>query len=485
MSDCASQGTDIVELIRSGWLSWQKAMAGGWVEEWVDVMCDDEVVLCDYFTTKKPFVGKEEICHYYNKLVNKTWGKGCIMTWHPLRFEAEGDDTVVCEYDVCLTHPSGNKNVTRHRNTFKVSEANKITTIAFKQIPMTGDPVATGNGWSPNFIVEKEVNPAPPEFIKQHNEQQNNAPDKPTTFIHHGWQTWQRAMAGGWVGEWLTAFCTDDVVFQDRYLPGKEITVVGVSNLVDHYNMLLDKWGVGSNMCWKARSFTEMSPTTVTTEYDITLKDSRGKVRNFRQVYLYKIDGRRLAEVQILPRDTIVKINNSSSASIGSNSSIGYSSSSAPSVKSGDEEPTSSNQPSPSQPNSGERVVQLERPCNHNSWDNVRIKRGWLVLRCRLCHSQWRQRPTEITRCSAFSEGNCPNDTRCPNLHIHHIKHTKAQRDQAKNDIQLALDFLCTTQGISVVAALCLASTSSIGLTKNRRRTNTASLLNAPPSISM
>ena len=426
----------MVEFIKSGWLSWQKAMAGGWVEEWVDVMCDDEVTLCDHhFTTKKPFVGKEEICHYYNKLVNKTWGKGCIMTWHSHKFESLGSDTVVCEYDVCLAHPTGNKTLTRHKNTFQVSGTNKIAAITFTQIPMTGDPSLREDGWSPTFVVEKEVNPAPPEFAKQHNEQQNNAPDKPTAFIYHGWQTWQRAMAGGWVGEWLMAFCTDNVQFYDRYSAGHETSISGVSNLVDYYNKLLEKWGVGSNVCWKARSFTELSPTTVSTEYDITLKDSKGKVRNYRHVYLYKIDGRRLAEVQILPRDT-TKVSNSSSASLGSSSSVGYSSSNAPSTKSGDEENSTQAAPPANVNNSnGERVVQLERPCGHNSWDNVRIKRGWLVLRCRLCHSQWRQRPTEITRCNAFSEGNCPNSTQCPNLHVHHIKHTKAQRDQAKNDV--------------------------------------------------
>ena len=29
--------------------------------------------------------------------------------------------------------------------------------------------------------------------------------------------------------------------------------------------------------------------------------------------------------------------------------------------------------------------VSLTRPCHHNSWDNVRIKRGWAILRCRIC----------------------------------------------------------------------------------------------------
>ncbi|KAJ9472089.1 hypothetical protein DIPPA_14442 [Diplonema papillatum] len=64
-------------------------------------------------------------------------------------------------------------------------------------------------------------------------------------------------------------------------------------------------------------------------------------------------------------------------------------------------------------------VPTFERPCQHNMWDSVRIKRKWCLLRCRLCESQWRLPASDIPirRCNEFAAHGCKNMT-CKALHI-------------------------------------------------------------------
>eukprot|EP00756_Hemistasia_phaeocysticola_P002597 Hpha_TRINITY_DN11768_c0_g1::TRINITY_DN11768_c0_g1_i2::g.31670::m.31670 len=74
-------------------------------------------------------------------------------------------------------------------------------------------------------------------------------------------------------------------------------------------------------------------------------------------------------------------------------------------------------------------AVHINRPCEHNSWDNVRIRRGWVVLRCRICDAKWRQRPRCTERCYDFlSPEGCPRGENCKQLHVHHTKRTAEER---------------------------------------------------------
>jgi len=88
----------------------------------------------------------------------------------------------------------------------------------------------------------------------------------------------------------------------------------------------------------------------------------------------------------------------------------------------------------------GEGSVQLTRPCAHNSWDNVRLKRGWVILRCRECGSQWRQRPFNASggRCRTFTgPGGCGLGTKCPLLHVHAVKRTVEERAKKKDSPEI------------------------------------------------
>ena len=70
----------------------------------------------------------------------------------------------------------------------------------------------------------------------------------------------------------------------------------------------------------------------------------------------------------------------------------------------------------------------LDRPCNHNDWDSVRIKRQFALLRCRVCSSQWKIKATEVRRCNNFMDGSCKGD--CDLLHVNSRKQTQNERLQ-------------------------------------------------------
>eukprot|EP01060_Flectonema_neradi_P036124 TRINITY_DN6872_c0_g1_i2.p1 TRINITY_DN6872_c0_g1~~TRINITY_DN6872_c0_g1_i2.p1 ORF type:complete len:323 (+),score=53.83 TRINITY_DN6872_c0_g1_i2:41-970(+) len=84
------------------------------------------------------------------------------------------------------------------------------------------------------------------------------------------------------------------------------------------------------------------------------------------------------------------------------------------------------------------RPPSMIRPCSHNNWDSVRVKRKWCLLRCRMCGSQWRLATGSFTRCHVFtSKSGCSADESCPLLHIHHRKQTLAERRSLVDSSQL------------------------------------------------
>ena len=62
-----------------------------------------------------------------------------------------------------------------------------------------------------------------------------------------------------------------------------------------------------------------------------------------------------------------------------------------------------------------------ERPCSHNSWDNVRAKRRTVTLRCRMCNLKWKTVNNAIERCKDFTTGSCTQEN-CTKIHVHRLK---------------------------------------------------------------
>ncbi|KAJ9461255.1 hypothetical protein DIPPA_22801 [Diplonema papillatum] len=70
-----------------------------------------------------------------------------------------------------------------------------------------------------------------------------------------------------------------------------------------------------------------------------------------------------------------------------------------------------------------------ECPCAHNDWDNVRVKKGFITLRCRSCQLQWKTETDKIRKCLAFFQGaSCVKGSLCPNPHVHRYKQSLAKR---------------------------------------------------------
>ena len=74
-----------------------------------------------------------------------------------------------------------------------------------------------------------------------------------------------------------------------------------------------------------------------------------------------------------------------------------------------------------------------ERPCDHNSWDSVRVKKKRILLRCRTCGKQWKVKINAVKRCAKFPSGSCSNQS-CSLLHIHPRKQTLDERVAAFKD---------------------------------------------------
>eukprot|EP00659_Diplonema_papillatum_P017246 gene17246-26475_t len=74
---------------------------------------------------------------------------------------------------------------------------------------------------------------------------------------------------------------------------------------------------------------------------------------------------------------------------------------------------------------SGQPKEKLTFPmlCTHNDWDNMRVKKRFMSLRCRECFMQFKM-PTElVVKCFDFFHfSTCADGEQCPFFHIHKYK---------------------------------------------------------------
>eukprot|EP01064_Diplonema_japonicum_P009751 TRINITY_DN171_c2_g2_i1.p1 TRINITY_DN171_c2_g2~~TRINITY_DN171_c2_g2_i1.p1 ORF type:complete len:270 (+),score=31.07 TRINITY_DN171_c2_g2_i1:195-1004(+) len=75
------------------------------------------------------------------------------------------------------------------------------------------------------------------------------------------------------------------------------------------------------------------------------------------------------------------------------------------------------------------RSPSRDRPCLHNNWDPVRVKRRHALLRCRVCASQWKIPVSDVTRCYKFVlPSGCSKGSLCTSLHVNARKQTYEER---------------------------------------------------------
>eukprot|EP00754_Rhynchopus_humris_P024368 Rhum_TRINITY_DN14889_c22_g1::Rhum_TRINITY_DN14889_c22_g1_i1::g.126492::m.126492 len=77
-------------------------------------------------------------------------------------------------------------------------------------------------------------------------------------------------------------------------------------------------------------------------------------------------------------------------------------------------------------------VVGTDAPCDHNSWDNVRVIKRQVTLRCRVCQVQWRTHVDAVWRkrkCGYFNTpAGCAIGPKCPKIHMHAKKLSLEER---------------------------------------------------------
>ena len=104
-----SQEKDI-DFVKQSWALYQQAMEEGWVSDWIESFTAPNVRLCDAVASPTLSTsGHADLTHYYNALLDKIWGNGpASLTWKPRSFRSAGKNTgvVIAEYDIEVTPKS-------------------------------------------------------------------------------------------------------------------------------------------------------------------------------------------------------------------------------------------------------------------------------------------------------------------------------------------------------------------------------------------
>eukprot|EP01060_Flectonema_neradi_P005363 TRINITY_DN13562_c0_g1_i1.p1 TRINITY_DN13562_c0_g1~~TRINITY_DN13562_c0_g1_i1.p1 ORF type:complete len:635 (+),score=89.66 TRINITY_DN13562_c0_g1_i1:40-1944(+) len=238
--------------------------------------------------------------------------------------------------------------------------------------------------------------------------------DEDVEFVKRSWSLFQQAMDEGWVTDWVSKYTHPDIIIYDAVARAK---AQGHAEVCCHYNRVLEAvWGNGqSALTWIPHSFSSMGPGSgiVTAEYNIEIVP-KIEGHHGQQLWMYRVSNEKLMELRVYP------ISHFSPTTFRSVSATAQ-------VKNDKSQSNNNNQPV---------GVALTKPCSHNSWDNVRVKRGWAILRCRICHLQWRLRPTAIPHCDSFARGTgcCPMGVECTQLHVHRTR----EQTEAKKQNEVA-----------------------------------------------
>lgn len=116
--------------------------------------------------------------------------------------------------------------------------------------------------------------------------------------------------------------------------------------------------------------------------------------------------------------------------------------------------------------------VQQPRPCDHNNWDAVKLRKGRLTLRCRQCNKFWKLLSKSVRKCADFFAGYCPLGVLCPLVHVHRYKNQQKEAEK----IRIAAEACHQRQ------AMCLLAASSTGCQSSARASPAAATPAPSPS---
>eukprot|EP01060_Flectonema_neradi_P018494 TRINITY_DN2534_c0_g1_i1.p1 TRINITY_DN2534_c0_g1~~TRINITY_DN2534_c0_g1_i1.p1 ORF type:complete len:241 (+),score=32.59 TRINITY_DN2534_c0_g1_i1:52-774(+) len=202
--------------------------------------------------------------------------------------------------------------------------------------------------------------------------------------VNHILEELFKAMHGGWFAEWADTYLSDDVVLiENGALSGVNRVFKGRIEICEFYNQVLSTvWGAKSLVSW--------------TQEHVYVGEKKGQVEAImKQVVQQPGDRetvkRKKYEFELSSDGTRLRVLNCRILGVVSAT---FTAASPPS---------------------------FDRPCSHNNWDSIRVKRKLCQLRCRICLGQWKLRAENVNRCPVFVEPGC-TDANCKLLHINKKK---------------------------------------------------------------
>ena len=208
--------------------------------------------------------------------------------------------------------------------------------------------------------------------------EQNNV-----TIVQSSLEELFKAMHGGWFTKWADEHLSDDVVFIELGLLAEgNRTFNGRQEICEFYNKVLSTvWGLQSMVSW--------------TPECVVAGSEKGQVQAI------------MRQVVVQPGDQETIKRKSYDFNVNNEGKLTFLCCKILNVVSATFQPAS--------------APVFERPCCHNDWDSIRVKRKLCQLRCRVCLSQWKLRSENVHRCPVFVEPGC-NDLQCELLHINKKK---------------------------------------------------------------
>ncbi|KAJ9467907.1 hypothetical protein DIPPA_27216 [Diplonema papillatum] len=209
---------------------------------------------------------------------------------------------------------------------------------------------------------------------------------------------WFHAMDGGWFQDWVDSHFSDDLHFVVAGMmndPTEDRAAYGKMSLLLHYNNMIHDVYKDPNAVveWTNLGVRYLSPETYTVDWEIVVeRPGEPLLVSNRRFTMSVRDGKIYALIMSArcPSDDM---------SADLLDTRGCVPESDPPV------------PVP--------------PCRHNSWDSMRAKHTFTMLRCRVCGVAWKlpARQSHLFRCTELITDSCPHEpTACRRIHIHHKK---------------------------------------------------------------
>eukprot|EP01062_Namystynia_karyoxenos_P037951 TRINITY_DN275_c5_g1_i1.p1 TRINITY_DN275_c5_g1~~TRINITY_DN275_c5_g1_i1.p1 ORF type:complete len:533 (+),score=168.15 TRINITY_DN275_c5_g1_i1:85-1599(+) len=406
----------------------RRAMDGGWVAIWVSMSLVDDCELRDYVPTH-PFLvkGKEDILAYYNTLLSTHEGE-LSLTFKVLSTELVEQGQVLVKM-LNVMDWGGPACYEMHCNWLLTLRGHRLERIlmwsAEQPMPTTSCGITHWQGpvgalWGPQLLLPYRVSGAGRGQPSGCCPKQAAVEVEDELVIDHTMEMirqWSSAISDtDWCVRWIMMCFTDDAVVVDHMPTPHSLVITGREQWIRYWRYLKD---MSTNPTWSTRDVRFASNAdgqrTLAAQCDCSWECEEHGSYRMPVVLDCTLLGSRVCRMEMRPKDL--------DATAGGRQNE-------------DARPWNGEPLQPSQYRQylvGGESVQVARPCEHNSWDNVRIRRGWIVLRCRVCEGKWRQRPLRSRRCASFTAPRgCPNGSACELLHVHLTKRTQQQRMAAR-----------------------------------------------------